>query len=448
MVGEVGCAIDINLGIILHKNQQTIHDCDKRFRVIKAGKRFGKSKWATYAIVKMAFEKNRGLFWFVCPTFSQAKDIAWSTLEWLIPPQLIKNKQQNELKITLINDSVIQLKSADNPDSLRGPALDGVVLDEAAYIDPYLWFAIIRGQLSGSKGPAYFISSPNRKGKNWFTDFHEQAKRRQAAGEDWSAFYFTIYDNPTLDRQEIEDIKSDCSDDVWSLEYMAIESEFAGQMYHEFHPVENVQNKDYDAALPLVEGGDWGIAHPTAWLWLQYDLATKCVWVIEEFSKSGFVIEESCTWIKRIRGEKPVEWSVIDPSANRRDMTSGRTLRDEFSRNGVVCFPGDNRDRGYDIVRMFLKKRLLKIHPKCKNLLYEIKNLQYGDKDGDDMCDALRYALVRIHDLTFGGSLPGKADEQVENKAEISFNDPLLFPKKNKAGQSWIEQQIEFVNAA
>ena len=378
--------MEVRLNIVLHDNQQAIENSKARFKIIKAGKRFGKSYWAIYAFIKMAFKK-KGTYWFIGPTFSQVEGIAWRMIEELVPPELIRRKLQNKLYIELINGSILELKSADNPTSLRGIGIDGAVFDEAAYIAQEVWAVIVRGQLAKSKGPAYFISSPNEKGKNWYSAFYDRAKSNMEANDpDWGAWYFTIYDNPTLDKAEIKSIEDENSDDRWNLEYLAIESEYAGQLYHEFHVIENMEIKEYDKNLPLVEGIDWGIAHPTVCLWAQYDIKSKAVWVIDEFFKTGFVIEESCDWIKRFRGEKPIEWTVIDPSANRRDMTTGRTLRDEFGRNGVFCYPGDNRDRGYDVVRRMLKKRLLKIHPKCKNLLYQLKNLQYGDKEGDDTC--------------------------------------------------------------
>lgn len=437
--------MDVNLNIILHPNQQKIHSSSARFKVISAGKRFGKSKWATFAITKMAFSKPNGLFWYIAPTFGQAKDIAWSSLIYLIPPGLIKSSNKNELTITLLNDSIIQLKSADNPNSLRGPGIDGGVMDEAAYVDPYLWFAIIRGQLAGSLGPFYFISSPNSKGRNWFTDFYNEALRRQAAGESWAAWHFTIYDNPTLTAAEIADMKSGCRIDTWELEYMGIESEYAGQLYHEFHPVENVQAFEYDASLPLIRGLDWGISHPTVCLWAQYRESTKEVFIIDEFYKSGYVIEESCAQIKKMTRDRPIEWSVIDPSTGKRNSQNLRTDRDEFQRNGVLCFLGDNKDRGYDIVAMFLKKRLLKVHPRCVNLLSEFKNVQKGDKEGEDGLDATRYMMVRIHDLTFKGAVFNDAEKQSLIKPEeLNLNHYM----KKKESRNWVTEEIEELNAA
>lgn len=437
--------MEVALNIVLHDNQLKVHRHPAKNKVIKAGKRFGKTKWLLYALLQKAFDKPNQTLWYIAPTYKQAKSIAWWELNWLCPHQLVKRSVENELLKEFVNGSRLQLIGADNPDSLRGPKLHGVGFDEAAYIDQDVYPTIIMGQLAGALGEedgfAYFISSPNDKGKNWFTEFH--AEKTALNNSDWTGFYFTIYDNPTLSPETIEKIKYANSDDRWELEYLAKESSIAGQLFSEFSQ-DNVLEKEYEGKLPLVRGLDWGISHPTVCLWGQYDLSTKEVWIIDEFFKTGFVIEESCTWIRKVTSERPVEWSVIDPSTNKRNSQTTRTDKDEFQRWGVPCVAGDNRDRGYDIVKMFLKRKLLKIHPKCKNLIYQLKNLQYGDKEGDDCTDALRYMLVRIHDLTFGGNVfnTERTFLYKPQTREINLNDPNMFPEKKLDNTSWVYSEV------
>jgi hypothetical protein len=59
---------------------------------------------------------------------------------------------------------MIRLYGADNPDALRGPYLDGVVLDEFADMKPEVWHEVIRPMLADRRGWATFIGKP--KGKN------------------------------------------------------------------------------------------------------------------------------------------------------------------------------------------------------------------------------------------------------------------------------------------
>lgn len=437
--------ITAKLNIILHENQRKIHSSPARFKVIKAGKRFGKSKLAVYTIVKWAGMKPNGVFWYIAPTYGQAKSIAWHDLLFILPASQILRRMESALAVQLMNGAWIYLKGADNEDSLRGTALDGVVFDEAAYIDQYIWPAIIRGQLAKSMGPAIFISSPNKRGTNWYSAFFDEAKRRNANGNaEWDAFYFTIYDNPVLNKAEIDSIKSENTDDTWNLEYLAIESEFAGQRFAEFDYDRNVAALPEGQLIPLYyRGHDWGTDHPTVCLWAAIRDKQLPIYITDEYVKSGLIIADNCETIKNKTGGKTIEWDVIDPSANKVDPISKRKLIHEYQRCGIPCMAGDRGDRGYDIVKMFLKRGYLKIDPKCKTLIYELKNLQWGDKVGDDATDALRYLLVRVHDFIFNGQTFKEEKVEPVNKRILNLHDlEAMQPSKGSVSKDWILEEV------
>jgi hypothetical protein len=73
---------------------------------------------------------------------------------------------------------MIRLYGADNPDALRGPYLDGVVLDEFADMKPEVWHEVVRPMLADRRGSATFIGTP--KGKNEFFRLYENAKKDPA----------------------------------------------------------------------------------------------------------------------------------------------------------------------------------------------------------------------------------------------------------------------------
>lgn len=443
--------LNIPLKIELHANQQHIQDHAKTFNVIKAGKRFGKTKLAIFRALQKAGRLPGGTVWYLSPTYRQSKQIAWWELMRILPPQLIKRKIETDLFVELFNECRFQLVGADNEDSLRGPKLDHLVMDEAAYCKDYIWDSILHGQLLGneSKGTADFISSPNKTGRNWFSTFHEDAMAKQKNGdEDWAAFYFTIYDNPTLPKVDIDKLKADIPDDTWNLEYMAIESLHAGQKYSEFQYDTHVKQFANPERLLAYRAIDWGLDHPTVCLWARVDKANGIVHIYDEFVKSGLIIEEIVRVVNDKTASQTIEWTVIDPSANRRDQVTNRSVKDEFSRCGMGCVDGDRRGadnvggRGVDIVKMFFKKNMIRIDPRCKNLILELRNLQWGDKTGDDCCDALRYLLVRLHDLVFNGVLNKGPDEKERDPRVFNINDPILFPKREMEYSSSIRQEL------
>lgn len=446
--------MDVKLNIKLHKNQQHVQDNARQFTVIKAGKRFGKTKLAIYRTIQKAGNLPDGTVWYIAPTYKQAKQIAWWELMRMLPPQMIRRKAETDLFLELWQGCRVQLIGADNEDSLRGPKLDHLTMDEAAYCKEYIWPSILRGQLLGpnGSGTADFISSPNKTGRNWFTHFHDDATKRMAAGDpEWAAFYYTIYDNPTLPVSDIKKLELDTPDDTWKLEYLAIESEHAGQKYSEFNYEKHVVPcPPPKTALPTYRALDWGLDHPTVCLWARVDKTKGEVYIYDEFCRNGLIIEEIVKVVNEKTGPVPIDWTVIDPSANRRDIVTNRSVKDEFLRCGMGCVDGDRRGadnvggRGVDIVKMFFKKNMIRIDPRCKNLILELRNLQWGDKTGDDCTDALRYLLVRLHDLIFHGILmaPDAPIGELMPKHIFNINDPLLFPKRELENASDIRAEL------
>jgi hypothetical protein len=444
--------IVVKINLVLHDGQRRIHASPAKFKVCKAGKRFGKTKWALFEICQIAARERNKTFWMIAPTYRQAKQIAWAQLKWLIPNDIVERRVETDLLIEFKSGSTLQLIGADNDDSLRGIKLHGVIFDECAYIDEYVW-PLIRGQLLGSNGEesgfAYFISSPNKKGRNWFTNFHAEAQKKESMGDkDWAAFYFTIHDNPTLDPGEVQKMKDDTPDETWQLEYLAIESQYAGVLYSEFTSDKNIgEPKDpYSKSLLHYRGIDWGIDHPTVCLWASLDPSEKIVYITDEFVRSDLVISESADMIKTRTGDKPIEWTVIDPSTGKRNSQTGRSDALEFNRSGIPTIMADNRERGYDVTKMFLKKARIKVSPKCKTLIYALKNVQRGEDEGDDTTDALRYIILRIHDNISGMNIfemegSGYTPSSPESH-EINIYDPIFAETKPKNNiQEWLKSQ-------
>ena len=437
--------IDVPLNIKLHKNQEIIHQSKAKNVIVEAGKRFGKTSLAVYKIVKAAGAMVNGIFWYLAPTFGQAKNIVWEEMGRIIPRDLIQTKLAgDDLSIKLKTGSLIKLMGCENQDRTRGPGLNGVVFEEADYIDPYIWNNIIRGQLLGSGGQqsgwSFFISSLlnpmqviGKKIKPWFHDFYLEALRKKMVGDkDWDAFHFEIWDNPLLDRKEIKAIENDSTEDEWNVEYLALPSSYTGQVYSEFQFNNHVKEYEIKNDFIFIRGIDWGLDHPTVCLFVYIDMNARSIYFDDEFSKSNFTIEESCDVIKKITGDKSVEWTVCDPSLRKRNPVTKIPDGSEFVRNGVNITYGDNNSRGYSIAKMYLKKNMVYIHPRCKNLIRQLKDLQWTSTVNDDCTDVFRYICLRINDLYFRGIYKNVEDEKQEkNKPiEYSLNDPNLFPNR------------------
>lgn len=210
-------AIVIESRFTPHKNQQIIRNSTARFKIVVAGRRFGKTVFALNELINEALSHSGVRGWYVAPTYRQAKDIAWKLLFSYLPQEFIAKKNESELSIDLINGSEISLKGADNPDSLRGVGLHFVVLDEYAEMKPETWTEIIRPMLVDTKGKALFIGTP--KGYNHFWELYNKEKD----DSDYKSFHFATVDNLALEgiTEEVEKARTETDPIRFSQEYEA-----------------------------------------------------------------------------------------------------------------------------------------------------------------------------------------------------------------------------------
>jgi predicted phage terminase large subunit-like protein len=205
-----------DLNVELLKWQQGVWTDGKRFQVIAAGRRCGKSRYSAWRMIVAALDGKPGEVWYVGLTQGNARDTMWRLLHELAGP-VIKSSHVNNLQITLINGATISLKGSDRPETMRGSSLKLVVLDEAAFMKPFVWEEILRPALADQKGLAVFISTPD--GRSWFYDLYVYAD--QSDDEDWAAYHLTSYDNELLDPKEIDAAKRSMSTMAFTQEFMA-----------------------------------------------------------------------------------------------------------------------------------------------------------------------------------------------------------------------------------
>lgn len=227
----------MELKFSLHPAQLEIFNCDKRFMVVAAGRRFGKSYLSAVKILIEALKttnefgydlRDKRVF-YVAPTFDQGKRIIWNLLK-ILGKDVIKGSLENQGILTLINGRQIEIKGADRPDTLRGVGLSYVVLDEYAFMKPDVWELIIRPTLSDVKGCALFIGTP--EGKNHFYDLYLEAAKEENRDQ-WQAFTFNSKDNPTIDPKEVESARRNLSTHAFRQEYEASFSAAGGGIFKE-----------------------------------------------------------------------------------------------------------------------------------------------------------------------------------------------------------------------
>jgi hypothetical protein len=104
------------------------------------------------------------------PTFDQAR-VAWGECERAAGG--VAKFSQSRMEITYPTGGRLIFRSLDNPDNARGHTADGVVIDEAGFVDERAWYEVIRPMISDTGGWAVLMGTP--KGHNWFWREHMRA---------------------------------------------------------------------------------------------------------------------------------------------------------------------------------------------------------------------------------------------------------------------------------
>src|SRR5258706_9817030 len=222
------------MSVSLKPPQWKVFTCDRRFRILAAGRRFGKTYLALIELVREAWGPGR-LVWYIAPTYKQAKRIAWKRLKKLTRPYWASKPNETDLSIELVGGGTIALRGADNYDSLRGVGLDFVVLDEFASMSLLVWTEVLRPALSDRQGGALFIGTP--RGFNHFYDLVQEAQGR----EDWASFQFTTEQGGNVSESELEQAANEMDERTWRQEFEAtFENSGEGLVYYAFDRNQNV----------------------------------------------------------------------------------------------------------------------------------------------------------------------------------------------------------------
>ena len=140
-----------------------------------------------------------GTYYYCLPTYSQAKKVIWDSREMMdfLPKKFITAQNSVEMKITLVNGSIIQLIGTDNYDAIRGTHPKGVVMSEFAFQNPQAW-EVLSPIFIANNGWAIFNSTPN--GKNHFYKLYQTVKD----DPDWYVSKLGVYDTNSLIQTAID----------------------------------------------------------------------------------------------------------------------------------------------------------------------------------------------------------------------------------------------------
>lgn len=367
-----------------------------RIKVWKAGRRGSKTFTEADFLASNALrDHRRQKHWYVTTTLALGREEFFPVLLDLLPRDFIARVNDSQLWVKLTNGASIWCKSAEKEKNLRGRGLGSAVLDEAAFLRSGIWDQIIRPQLAGSEGPALIASSPK---KGWFTQLYHRIIRENLANH--AAFHSTIYDNPHISREEIEQIRTTTPINTWLQEYMAEEISETGQVYDEFQGgnVFDPRERFLDfREFVTLRGLDWGTDDPTGAIWVGISPEGYLV-VTEEHEQANWdPTRQAEVILSKSSAYSKIQATVLDRTAFRKesDLTS---VADQFRDCGIPCQQSE-RDvaSSIGIVKRFLRgdgaTPWLYVSAKCSRLITAIQEWEHGDHE-PDIAAAFRYAVT------------------------------------------------------
>lgn len=214
-----------------HQKQADIISSKARFKVIRAGRRSGKS---TLEIEEMVFcavnEKNRNIF-YISPTQKQSRSIIWEALKARLGNIGQANESRLEMKVPTIDGgfSTIYLAGWENRENFRGMKAHLEVFDEVDTCRDFFigWQEIFRPALTDTGGGATFIGTPKKENPNL-----RRLEKIALTDSDYETFHFTTRDNPYIPREEIDKAKKELDFDTYKQEFEAEYLDSAGSLFH------------------------------------------------------------------------------------------------------------------------------------------------------------------------------------------------------------------------
>ena len=175
---------------------------------------------------------------------------------------IIVKENKTERTFELVFGNRLEFRSAEIPENLRGDAPDHLVLDESSYMDPSIWPEVLRPALMDSKGTCDFIGTPN--GMNWMHELWVQGQ--SGTDEEWKSWTCSTFDNPYIDKEEIEKAISKMPEMAVQQEIYAVPMTSQGMVFRNVDEVSVLEIREpkpgrkYEAGIDLAKYKDWTVA--------------------------------------------------------------------------------------------------------------------------------------------------------------------------------------------
>ena len=383
------------------QGQADVHRSNKRFRVVCAGARYGKSMLAGF---EMAFFLMFPDFriWAVAPVYELAdKEFNWA-LEFLsryvfedgrnvVDMGRLSNPQKGSRSFQMPNGSFMRTKSTEKPDTLLGEEVDLIVLCEASKTPREVWERQLRARI-GPRNGMLLAPSTGAGDSGLFVDMVNYGKNPMEY-PDWKTWEFSTIDNPTFSREEYEMAKQSLPSDVFKEQYEGKLVSRRGFVFtlDDSHILDSLPSEF--AHLPLVVSIQYSFKNPCVVAFMVSPRKGEYI-IFDEIYVKEQIIEEVVPLIRsKIKGRKLLSfvtdyWDTV--------------LRNTLTNLGIQVDVNNERTSGRTNAIMARVRAVqsclryeeslagpkLKIYKNCTNIIEEFRKCKWQDKPSE-MSDRL-----------------------------------------------------------
>jgi len=407
--------------------QLEVFSSPKRFKVVVAGRRCGKTRLSAVALITKGLKCPDRLarVMYIAPTQAMAVDLMWDLLMELARPVILK-VNINDGNIFFVNGVTIQIRGADKPDRLRGKKLFYAVLDEMKDMKDEVWEDNVSPSLSDMEGEALFIGTPE-PGDSLFRDYYNIGVK----GEDleWGSWHFTTYENPFIKRTEIESAKRRMSTFAFKKEYMASFDTIGTEIFKEewfkygeeprvgdyyiavdlagFEDVADNQKKKHldDTAIAVVkvcDDGTWWVKKVECFRKDVRETAVRILMAIRTFKPISVGIEKGSLqravmpYLEDLmrKNAQFCHIEAIPTSSNSKENRVIYALQGMFEHGRITFSKNENHDKLKDQLLMFPSTKAHDDAPDALSMIQHLVTVSYAKPD-----DSEEYEIM---DVTVG----------------------------------------------
>jgi phage terminase large subunit len=303
------------------------HNRTERFSKIVAHRRFGKTVGCINDKIKQAITNPRQFppprYSYIAPTFTQAKDVAWSYVKHYCQAIPGVKTSESELFVEFPhNGARFKLYGADNYDRMRGTYNDDVTVDEPAQIDPRAWPEVIRPTLADFNGGATFIGTP--KGRDWFYKIDKDEAGADLPG--WFRLVLKASETGIIAPDELESLRSGLTEEQYAQEFecsfdAAVIGAYYGRLMAAADKDKRITGVPYEPTAQVYTAWDLGIRDSTA-IWFAQVIGRE-IHLIDYYEASGVDLGH---YVRELQG-KPYLYAghIVPHDAQAKELGTGKS---------------------------------------------------------------------------------------------------------------------------